>query len=90
MVGKRRLRRSVVVGKQDAREAAVAAPTVYESPMAAMVVELAGVQAQLGQLGDQLGRDASVVAKHPDVRLLAAATQRIGRIVAALRSATPG
>ena len=80
----------IAFGLKHAREAAVAAPTVYESPMAAMVVELAGVQAQLGQLGDQLGRDASVVAKYPDVRLLDAATQRIGRIVAALRSATPG
>jgi len=67
---------------------AVAVAKVDAAPsMAAVVAELAAVQAQLGQLGDQLALDATVLANHSEVQLLDAAGQRIGRIVAALRGA---
>ncbi len=52
--------------------------------VATLVAELSAVQADLGQLGSQLARDAVLVARHADPRLLVAAEQRIARIVAAL------
>ena len=80
----------IAFGLKHARTAAaVAAPAPELPPIADMAVELAAVQAQLGQLGDRLARDSLVLANHPDVRLLAAASQRIGRIVETLRSASP-
>ena len=57
------------------------------SSLAALALELTAVQAQLGKLGDQLALDAFVLANHPEVQLLDLAGQRIGRIVAALRTA---
>lgn len=51
---------------------------------AALVLELSAVQAQLSQFGEQLARDAVLIAKHADGQLLAAAEQRIARIIASL------
>ncbi len=61
-----------------------------EASMMAVVAELAGVQAQLGELGDQLAGDAFVLVHHPEVQLLDAAGQRIGRIIEALQKAMAG
>lgn len=68
----------------------VAAPAVEDSlSMAAVVTELVALQQQLGNLGGKLADDSNLLARYPDVRLLDAAEQRIGRIVAALRRAVP-
>jgi len=71
--------------------APVVVPMVEQaSPMIAVLAELTGLQAQLGQLGDQLAGDAFVLVNHPEVQLLDAAGQRIGRIIKALQSAVSG
>ena len=54
------------------------------SSILAIVAELGDLQAQLGQLGDQLSGDVFVLVNHPEVQMLDAAGQRIGRIIAAL------
>lgn len=54
---------------------------------ATLLLELSAVQAQLGQFGGQLARDTVPVAKYADVQLLAAAEQRIARIIALLLAA---
>ena len=50
-------------------------------------MELSAVQVQLGQLGDQLARDAGLDARRADVQMLAAAQQRIARIIALMLAA---
>jgi len=71
--------------------APVIVPVVQQAaPMIAIVADLAGLQAQLGQLGDQLAGDALVLVNHPQVQLLDAAGQRIGRIIKALQYAATG
>jgi hypothetical protein len=52
----------------------------------AILAELAALQAQLVQLGDQLAGDSFVLAHHPEVQNLDAAGQRVGRIIEALRT----
>ena len=70
--------------------APVVVPAVERaSSMMAVVAELAGLQAQLGQLGDQLAGDAFVLVHHPEVQLLDAVGQRIGKIIEALANAAP-
>lgn len=73
---------------QQARVAAPVMPPLVDASlsMAAVAIELAAVQEQLGYLGGLLALDVALVAKHP-VHLLDAAGHRIGRIVAALRTA---
>ncbi len=56
------------------------------APTMAVLAELAALQAQIGQLGDQLAGDAFVLAHHPEVQNLDAAGQRVGRIMEALRT----
>lgn len=76
--------------KQAARVThAVAVATGEDPSMLAVMNELVAVQAQLGQIGDRLALDAALMARHPELQLLDVAGQRIGRIVAALRSAAP-
>ena len=53
--------------------------------MTEVVDDLTALGSELERLGDQLADDASVLARHPEVQLLDAAGQRIGRIIAALR-----
>ncbi len=66
-------------------------PVVKQEPsMMAIVVELSELQAQLGELGDQLAGDAFVLVHHPEVQFLDAAGQRIGRIIKALQTAVTG
>jgi len=78
--------------KHSARPGALVAVPVFKpaSPMVAVVAELTGLQAQLGKLGDQLAGDAFVLVNHPEVQLLDAAGQRIGKIIEALQTAVPG
>ncbi len=57
-----------------------------ETPTMAVLAELAELQAQLGQLGDQLAGDAFVLAHHPEVQILDAAGQQVGRIIKALQN----
>ncbi len=59
------------------------------TPTTGVLAELAELQAQLGQLGDQLAGDAFVLAHHPEVQILDAAGQRVGRIIKALQNAVP-
>jgi hypothetical protein len=64
--------------------AATASAPVALAPGAAMA-GLEALRIELGLLGEQLARDASLGAGHPQVQLLDAAGQRIGKIIAALR-----
>ncbi len=59
-------------------------------PTIAVLAELAELQAQLGELGDRLAGDAFVLAHHPEVQILDAAGQRVGRIITALQCVAPG
>lgn len=79
----------IAFGLKQARAAGLAAVRAAEEgpSLAALALELAAVHAQLGTLGDQLALDAFVLANHPEIQLLDAAGQRIGRIAAALRAA---
>ena len=71
---------------KQARAAEVASPVADGAISTdAIVAELAAIQAQLDQLGAQLALDTALVAKHPEVQLLAGAGLRIDRIVAALQ-----
>lgn len=76
----------ITFGFKQARAVEPPSPPVAEGAVtiAALVAELAAVQAQLGQIGDQLALDDALLAKHPEVQMLDVAGQRIGRIVAAL------
>lgn len=67
----------------------VEVPSVEAPTTAAMADELAAVQAQIGQLGERLAADATVLATYPELRWLGEATQRIGRVVAVLRTKPP-
>lgn len=68
-----------------------AAPEVDDATMSktAVVAELAGLRADLDRLGDKLAHDEFLLASHPEVQCLNAAGQRIGKIIAALSSASP-
>ncbi len=68
--------------------APAAVPTIERATSTmAVLAELAELQAQLGHLGDRLAGDTFVLVHHPEVQLLDAAGQRIGRIIKALQTA---
>lgn len=64
-------------------------PLVDEAPlsMSALIAELAALQAELGQLGDKLCEDMTLVAAHPEIQFLDSAGQRIAKVVEALHTA---
>lgn len=58
------------------------------TPTVTVLTELAELRAQLTLLGDQLAGDNFVLSHHPEVQVLDAAGQRIGRIIEALGTGT--
>jgi hypothetical protein len=64
--------------------AGIASVPVALSPAAA-IADLGALRTELLLLGEQLARDANVIAGHPQIQLLDAAGQRIEKIIAVLR-----